>query len=258
MVLTNTPCRLQAGCSFWDRAEGAASVWDMLSSRWGRKSNRTPGVALNTHAQMWHVWLCSSYWPKPVTSLISVGWGRRILLVEVSTTASPLMGVMCLGVYTGKNFVPSDSSFMSSSTSILHTLPKFTMSIRVFEITTSKIPSPHFLRQITRNNILAAYDSVNNSLLSASMTVNLFSLLNLVLLSRDRLNMATPSLHLLLRSGIGVPFVAQWLTNPLVSMRMQVRSPASLSGLRIQHCRELWCRSQTPLGCCACGVGRQL
>ena len=29
---------------------------------------------------------------------------------------------------------------------------------------------------------------------------------------------------------------------------MQVRSLASLSGLRIQHCRELWCRSQAWLG----------
>ena len=32
-----------------------------------------------------------------------------------------------------------------------------------------------------------------------------------------------------------------------VSMRMQVRSLASLSGLRIRHCRELWCRSQRRL-----------
>ena len=31
-------------------------------------------------------------------------------------------------------------------------------------------------------------------------------------------------------------------------MRMQVRSLASLSGLRILHCCELWCRSQTQLG----------
>ena len=28
-------------------------------------------------------------------------------------------------------------------------------------------------------------------------------------------------------------------------MRVQVRSLASLRGLRIQHCRELWCRLQT-------------
>ena len=30
-------------------------------------------------------------------------------------------------------------------------------------------------------------------------------------------------------------------------MRLWVQSPASLSGLRIQHCRELWCTSQTRL-----------
>ena len=34
--------------------------------------------------------------------------------------------------------------------------------------------------------------------------------------------------------------MAQWL----VSMRVQVRSLASLSGLRIRHCCELWCGSQ--------------
>ena len=46
-----------------------------------------------------------------------------------------------------------------------------------------------------------------------------------------------------LRKGnIQVPIVAQQLRNRLVSMRMQVWS---LSGLRIQHCCELWCRSQT-------------
>ena len=31
-------------------------------------------------------------------------------------------------------------------------------------------------------------------------------------------------------------------------MRIQVQSLASLSGLRIQHCCELWCRSHTQLG----------
>ena len=33
-------------------------------------------------------------------------------------------------------------------------------------------------------------------------------------------------------------------------MRMQVRSLASINGLRIQGCHELWCRSQMPLGSC--------
>ena len=31
-------------------------------------------------------------------------------------------------------------------------------------------------------------------------------------------------------------------------MRFRVQSLASLSGLRIQHCHELWCGSQTQLG----------
>ena len=34
----------------------------------------------------------------------------------------------------------------------------------------------------------------------------------------------------------------------LVSMRTQVQSLASLSGLRIWRCHELWCRSQTEPG----------
>ena len=33
-------------------------------------------------------------------------------------------------------------------------------------------------------------------------------------------------------------------------MRTQVRSPALLSGLRIWHCCELWCRSQMRFGSC--------
>ena len=37
-------------------------------------------------------------------------------------------------------------------------------------------------------------------------------------------------------------------TNLTVPMRTQVRSLASLSGLWIWCCRELWCRSQTQLG----------
>ena len=46
----------------------------------------------------------------------------------------------------------------------------------------------------------------------------------------------------------GVPVVAQWLQTQLVSMRMRVGPLALLSGLGIQHCHELWCRSQTWLG----------
>jgi len=50
------------------------------------------------------------------------------------------------------------------------------------------------------------------------------------------------------KTGMGVPVMAQWKQIWLVSMRTQVRSLASLSGLRIQCCRELWCRSQMWLG----------
>ena len=40
----------------------------------------------------------------------------------------------------------------------------------------------------------------------------------------------------------------QWEGIQLGTMRLQVRSLASLSGLRIQHCCELWCRLQMRLG----------
>ena len=46
---------------------------------------------------------------------------------------------------------------------------------------------------------------------------------------------------------LGVPIVAQWLTNPT---RMQVQSLALLGGLSIWCCHELWRRSQTQLGSC--------
>jgi len=52
------------------------------------------------------------------------------------------------------------------------------------------------------------------------------------------------------RGRSGVPVVAQQKQTQLVSMRMQVRSLASLSGLRIQCCHELWYRLQTRLGSC--------
>ena len=46
----------------------------------------------------------------------------------------------------------------------------------------------------------------------------------------------------------GVPIVVQWKRARLASMKTRVRSLASLSKLRIPHCHELWCRSQTRLG----------
>ena len=42
----------------------------------------------------------------------------------------------------------------------------------------------------------------------------------------------------------GVPIMAQGKRIWLVSTRTQVQSLASLSGLKIRHCRELWCRLQ--------------
>ena len=42
----------------------------------------------------------------------------------------------------------------------------------------------------------------------------------------------------------GVPVMVQWKRIRLGTMRVWVWSLASLSGLRIWHCHELWCRSQ--------------
>ena len=42
--------------------------------------------------------------------------------------------------------------------------------------------------------------------------------------------------------------MAQWKRIQLGIMRLQVRSLASLSGLRTWRCRELWYRLQTQLG----------
>ena len=41
---------------------------------------------------------------------------------------------------------------------------------------------------------------------------------------------------------MGVSTVVQWKQIRLGTMRLQVRSLASLSGLRIQPCCGLWCR----------------
>ena len=50
------------------------------------------------------------------------------------------------------------------------------------------------------------------------------------------------------KQGRGVPVMAQRKQIWLVSMKTWVRSLASLSGLRIWRCLELWCRLQTWLG----------
>ena len=45
----------------------------------------------------------------------------------------------------------------------------------------------------------------------------------------------------------GVPVVVQWVKNPTISKKMQVRSLASLSGLRSRYCHkcgsQMWLRS---------------
>ena len=56
------------------------------------------------------------------------------------------------------------------------------------------------------------------------------------------------SLVLLLKLWLGVPVVAQRKQIRRGTVRLQVRSLASLNRLRIQHCHELWCRSQMQLG----------
>ena len=45
-----------------------------------------------------------------------------------------------------------------------------------------------------------------------------------------------------------VPVVMQQKRIQLGTMRLKVQSLASLSGLKIRHCCELWCRLQTRLG----------
>ena len=49
-------------------------------------------------------------------------------------------------------------------------------------------------------------------------------------------------------SAAGVPLVEEWKWVWWGTMGLQVQFLASLSGLRIRHCHELWCRSQMWLG----------
>ena len=65
--------------------------------------------------------------------------------------------------------------------------------------------------------------------------------------------------RLCIKNNEGVPIVVQWKWIWLVSMRMEAQSLTSLSGLWIQRCPELWCRSQMQLGSCyGCGIGQWL
>ena len=50
------------------------------------------------------------------------------------------------------------------------------------------------------------------------------------------------------RIGIGAAIMAQWLTNPTSIHEDAGLIPGLLSGLRIWHCCELWCRLQMRLG----------
>ena len=73
-----------------------------------------------------------------------------------------------------------------------------------------------------------------------------------------RIRLTHPSPHIVTNSWcvlknlrsilFGVPVVVQWKQIWLGAMRLWVQSLASLSGFRIRHCHELWCRSQTQLG----------
>jgi len=48
--------------------------------------------------------------------------------------------------------------------------------------------------------------------------------------------------------NLRVPVMAQWIRIRLGNMRLQVRSLALLSGVRIQCCSELGCRPKMRLG----------
>ena len=57
--------------------------------------------------------------------------------------------------------------------------------------------------------------------------------------------------HELLKDRLmGVPIVAQWLTNPTRNHDVAGSIPGLAQWLRIQCCRELWCRLQIRLVSC--------
>ena len=55
-------------------------------------------------------------------------------------------------------------------------------------------------------------------------------------------------IHMYSKFSSGISVMAQWKWIQLGAIRLQVRSLALLSELRIRRCRELWCRLQTRLG----------
>ena len=58
----------------------------------------------------------------------------------------------------------------------------------------------------------------------------------------------TPVTYIILYINYTSRELAQQKRIGLGTMRFQVQFLALISGLRIQHCLELWCRSQTQLG----------
>ena len=81
-------------------------------------------------------------------------------------------------------------------------------------------------------------------------------------LRRNILSLYTIQRYSFKKGWVGVPFVAQRKRIQLGTMRFPVRSLASLSGLRIPCCCELWCRSQMRLGSdvavAVANIGQQL
>ena len=73
-------------------------------------------------------------------------------------------------------------------------------------------------------------------------------------LGRNASVLATPSFQSRDHKYVGLGVVAQRKHIRLGTMKSWVRSLASLRGLRIQRCGELWCRSQTWLGSCVAVV----
>ena len=88
----------------------------------------------------------------------------------------------------------------------------------------------------------------------SSLMFHIIKLLNINL--RQLLGNGTTILQRHVHVHIGVPLWLRGLRTQLVSMRMQIRSLALLSALRLQCCCELQCRSQIWLRsvhCCGCG-----
>ena len=51
-----------------------------------------------------------------------------------------------------------------------------------------------------------------------------------------------------IKNSLGVPAVAQWLTNPTGNHEVAGSIPGLAPWVNYRRCRELWCRLQTRLG----------